>query len=509
MAAKKKEKEFLQWKWTRYTCSFGFVFIIVAVICRIVMPLYVEYKILRNLPLVNGSEAFEGWRDPPVTPTMSLYVFNLTNLEAFLAGTERPHLSEVGPYIYRQHMRKTDVVFSQDGEEVTHTVTKQYYFAREISNGSDTDLVVVPNVPMFGLMKKMKSESDFTKSLTKSLVEGYEDLSFDTTPFISVTVDQMFWGYPSVVLSIARTQSEECAIEEEDAFDYFRVDKKSACDMTSDNMAKFGLFYGRNNTPVDERTVKTGLLNPHEKGVMVAWNNTSILDYWSSEECNIVSGRDPSGLPLKVESKDVLSLFIGQICRLLKFEYLTQVKVDDEFDTLRFAPAQNSFSSRDQVPENQCYCITETCLPSGLLDIGGCQPGSPIYMSWPHFLYGDPQLRKNVVGLKPESDLHEFTIDIMPKYGIALSALARLQMNVVVEKDSGFQWFDSVMNNVTYLPFMWLEEGVVGPSETIKENVRFLQELPLKVANLMALGFFAGAFVLFLPEIILWSKTCI
>ena len=56
----------------------------------ITMPFYVEYKILNNLPIVNGSEVYENWVTPPVTPRMMLYVFNLTNLEAFLSGAQFP-----------------------------------------------------------------------------------------------------------------------------------------------------------------------------------------------------------------------------------------------------------------------------------------------------------------------------------------------------------------------------------------------------------------------------------
>jgi hypothetical protein len=55
------------------------------------MPLYVEFKILKNLPLQLGSESYENWKKPPVTPSMALYVFNFTNTEAFLAGkTNKP-----------------------------------------------------------------------------------------------------------------------------------------------------------------------------------------------------------------------------------------------------------------------------------------------------------------------------------------------------------------------------------------------------------------------------------
>ena len=53
---------------------------------RIVMPMYVEYKIFSNLPLSEGQDAYESWKRPPVTPVMNLYIFNITNTEAFLNG---------------------------------------------------------------------------------------------------------------------------------------------------------------------------------------------------------------------------------------------------------------------------------------------------------------------------------------------------------------------------------------------------------------------------------------
>ena len=81
---------------------------------------------------------------------------------------------------------------------------------------------------------------------------------------------------------------------------------------------------------------------------------------------------------------------------------------------MRFMPVTTSFSSPDRVPENQCYCLTEPCLPSGLLDISGCQPDSPIYLSWPHFLHGDRKLRKTVNGLSPSEVDHSFIMDVLP-----------------------------------------------------------------------------------------------
>jgi scavenger receptor class B protein 1 len=44
-----------------------------------------------------------------VTPLMKLYFFNMTNVEAFLAGRERPKVKKLGPYVYHQEIHKANV----------------------------------------------------------------------------------------------------------------------------------------------------------------------------------------------------------------------------------------------------------------------------------------------------------------------------------------------------------------------------------------------------------------
>ena len=46
-----------------------------------------------------------------------------------------------------------------------------------------------------------------------------------------------------------------------------------------------------------------------------------------------------------------------------------------------------------------------------------------------------------------------------------MAALARLQLNVMAEKNNGFGYFDNIQEERVVLPFAWLEEGVLGPSE--------------------------------------------
>ena len=51
-----------------------------------VMPQFVENKIYSKLVFEEGQEAFEKWKNPPVTPLTKIYVFNLTNEIQFLNG---------------------------------------------------------------------------------------------------------------------------------------------------------------------------------------------------------------------------------------------------------------------------------------------------------------------------------------------------------------------------------------------------------------------------------------
>lgn len=70
-----------------------------------------------------------------------------------------------------------------------------------------------------------------------------------------------------------------------------------------------------------------------DKGMMRSWKMNSSLTYWDdtavcNSVCNSLGGsRDPGILPVDVNKKDVLSLFIGDLCRKMDFKYVQEVFV--------------------------------------------------------------------------------------------------------------------------------------------------------------------------------------
>ena len=99
---------------------------------------------------------------------------------------------------------------------------------------------------------------------------------------------------------------------------------------------------------------------------------------------------------------------------------------------------------------------------------------NPVLISLPHFLHGDKNLTKMIVGMTPDKEKHSSIVDVLPKYGLAMKVLAKLQLNVVVEKNDGFGWFDNINQDKIYVPVLWFEEGVSELSEVHKmlTNVR-------------------------------------
>ncbi|PZC70804.1 hypothetical protein B5X24_HaOG214884 [Helicoverpa armigera] len=62
---------------------------------------WLDYIIFRELKLWNGSLSYSYWHKPGVIRLTKVYIFNVTNPQAFLENGEKPKLVEVGPFVYR------------------------------------------------------------------------------------------------------------------------------------------------------------------------------------------------------------------------------------------------------------------------------------------------------------------------------------------------------------------------------------------------------------------------
>merc|ERR550517_533529 len=130
----------------------------------------------------------------------------------------------------------------------------------------------------------------------------------------------------------------------------------------------------------------TGRTDIRDKGRIVSVGGQTRLGNWSRAECGDLRGRDPGTLSINLDKNSPLELYFPNMCRAVEFRYRRSTE-HAGIPAWRFSPADETFHSPADNPDNSCFCQDRVCLPSGVFDIGvGCKEGSPVYMSWPHFL---------------------------------------------------------------------------------------------------------------------------
>ena len=119
------------------------------------------------------------------------------------------------------------------------------------------------------------------------MIESYSDIpdAIDTKPFIKVTVKELFWGYPSIFLSMQRLTElgDKCKDSDDDIWGDFgdfndeNADDKVDCDIKAGNLVPFGVFSMRNGTYRGFRTIKTGMYHIFSLIKATSISNRSII----------------------------------------------------------------------------------------------------------------------------------------------------------------------------------------------------------------------------------------
>ena len=106
-----------------------------------------------------------------------IFVFNITNHDAWLAGAGKVKLKveEIGPIVYRyvymieyscillfrETWWRTNIVVQDDGE-VRYDLVKRFILLPSQSTVSPEAMVIIPNIPLFSGAARMKGEDSIT-----------------------------------------------------------------------------------------------------------------------------------------------------------------------------------------------------------------------------------------------------------------------------------------------------------------------------------------------------------
>lgn len=112
-----------------------------------------------------------------------------------------------------------------------------------------------------------------------------------------------------------------------------------------------------------------------------------------------------------------------------------------------------------RVRGNRCYCHRSNRTQcEGIVDASHCYNMAPVALTFPHFYRSEHLLANVAGGLRPVEASHRTRFLIEPTMGIALSALVRMQINVIVEPMPGVTDLANLRGPMVF-PILWLEEG--------------------------------------------------
>ncbi|KAI1296612.1 Scavenger receptor class B member 1 [Halotydeus destructor] len=436
---------------------YGAIFGLIGIFIAVLLPYSFEALIRSQMKLVPDGAMFKNWQNMPLPIMTKYHFFHVINPEAAIRGAKL-QVREVGPFVFEQWRRKEVIEWRPEDDTVKYYEYKKYLYRPDLSTGEwDMDITVV-NPVVAGLANVLHDTietvplvpvvvSPFLYTVVGGVLAAHKQ-----TLFMKTTPKQMLLGHKINIFDTVQALVEPLRV--------FGVKKEDIMPTEDLPNNAFGIINGKNDTKNGPFEMYTGVKDPEKYGYIKAFKGDAKMDKWSSDECNKVHGSDGSQFPPFRMKKEKLPIFGADLCRTLRLIY----DDDDRFKGIpvwRMKLDPKLWETPKVNPANECYCMhkkrPDRCGVKGLIDLGGCLNGAPLAMSLPHFLATEPHLGDLVDGLHPDPAKHGFNLMFEPRLGMPLNALARIQLNVRVEKTSFLRGFSEVRS--AFIPFVWVEEG--------------------------------------------------
>jgi hypothetical protein len=505
-----------------YTLGFlALVFTIVAVAGPIlVLDMFNEAMDSRSLITNARSKGFPGWQDSQNEShrQVHMYVFQVDNPDGFVLRGEKPQMSEHGPFVYRQRMRKINITFPPPDSSISDDLLSYRLWTtfefdsnatRVLSNGtydSDTDVMfTVVDLLFWG------EQATAGTALWRFLNSAKNDTE---RMFARLTARQIKDGYGACPICFPGLLPNQPTVKDTDprpmtvrvgTSDRSQVQqivkwhgmrqletlcpwRKTASGAPFCPGGRFDNGSGTANSSIgrdsgaccDERgtNVKVPLWRWPVPGFHAAEPPPQDLD---TTFPNTVGGT--SGDQFRRHPGKSVSVFADVLHRHIVLHRTAQHSLDyvpgielSRYEIPAHDPGSNNASTEAY---NGAYYMNGA---RGLQNATVYKNGAPVYITKPHFYDTGPEVSGRVEGLSPNSRKHQTFLCVEPHSGKTFYSRQRIQVNVQVktvkfastgkeyeaesggknaglkEDDDDSTWFAGLPDGATYVPMAWFDE---------------------------------------------------
>uniref|UniRef100_A0A182VPW5 Scavenger receptor class B n=1 Tax=Anopheles minimus TaxID=112268 RepID=A0A182VPW5_9DIPT len=487
-------------------CCLGVLFLTLAYAIIVIDP--TEVIVENKLSMYEGSYLNRLWKKPPLEVFISIYVFNVTNPEAFMRGEERLRLQEIGPYVYQEFLEHRNSTFNSNGTLSFVPVRRQVFVPERSVGDPMEDRIMIPNIALLGVSSAAYRMSTFAAFAVAAALKP-----LGMAPILNITTHDLLWGYDDPLVRIASTLLPELIHFQklgildrmfDDGFDTVTINLPESVRnqqrqmedsiVHDDDDVSNELTESLHEEYYHDIILRSKTEQPIRDYSIDVWNGSPGLahwgyvakDHWDAERrnipCNTLQGSyDGSIFPRNISKTEVFNVYRKAFCRTLPIAFEREGEVDG-IKAYWFSIQENAFESSIDDPYTSCYCKNNQCLPKGLGDLSPCWYNIPVAVSLPHFYKGDPTLSQAIDGLSPNKEKHDAVIIMQPQLGIPMKANIRVQISLLtnVSFNSELRPFHN-----TVIPLIWAEMSL----EKLTPELILLLNLLFGIAPYLQTGF--------------------
>nr|CAB3229114.1 platelet glycoprotein 4-like [Phallusia mammillata] len=407
---------------------------------------------LYNMIIKNQTQVVPGtimyklnWAEVETPVFRKFFLFNVTNKEEFLAQTPgnyvKPIFQEIGPYVYREYLKKDNIEYQDYNSSVLQKVfyrqTATFFFVPELSNGTEDDIVTSLNIIVTLIPAVM--EHVIPPGLLNTAYAVFNKLVRDTNSelLFTMTVGEYLFGFQDPLFTAILDKLFPEA--ESDIFGVFMLTNMSI------GWRDYQVYTGKGDYKLTNEIVQ--------------FQNMSVLPYWFGETCNQINGTDGTMTAPFMNKEDRVYFYVDEMCRSIYATYQSEQEVH-KIKGWRYNVPPDVFMSPANNEENTCFCADlnhVTCQHDGGNLVSSCLFGAPLFVTFPHFLYASDYYADKIVGMHPDEEKHQMYIIYEPTTGVVIDTESRIQLNLFMQPNSRAPVLNQIQEEFAF-PMLWLNE---------------------------------------------------